>query len=331
MATITRLASRNDPNRPAGPAGRGCAVVDVEGSELPESGHRVSFYRPDSKSFLGPEGWQTDEAWLTPSRVDRSETGGLSLAIPPEIAVELELGANYRFRLLGAGGGAPAEKNLAWRNVTPLSREDRLDVLGRRQPQSITAEASTAAPVAAAPPPPLTTAGAEPLAPHTEPKTGKGPLIGLLVLLLLIAGGGAAWWFTQNKPVEKAAVSVPVAPALSDRDRLAKLMESGTPEELMAAAEGYIKEDKAGEAVMLLRRAGEKGAAEGYRRLGQFYDPGNYRRDASLREAYTYYRKAIDAGSADAKHDLTLLKEQAQQAVKAGDAEADAILQLWRD
>jgi hypothetical protein len=219
-------------------------------------------------------------------------------------------------------------------------------------------------PFAVPAPPPATTlsAVATDTAASARARSAWPIAAGVALLVILAAAGGAYWWFlgrdkaatttaeaTRTDPASSAAsVGSAVAGAgtgngagagaasIETREqRLARIVAQGADAALAAGRTAQAAKEL-DEAEFLYRNACDRGKVEACRLAGQLYDPvdlapgrDTQRSPADARQAVSLYRKALDAGSADAERDLERLREAIEKAAQAGDSKAQVLLDTW--
>ncbi len=94
---------------------RGHIILCIRGPDLSPSGVRIRFMRwGHKKPYLGDEGWQVAEAWISLTAVVIPDVpGDLQVTLPPSITSYLEEGSNYIFSLERAGSRL-LERPIRW-------------------------------------------------------------------------------------------------------------------------------------------------------------------------------------------------------------------------
>ena len=199
----------------------------------------------------------------------------------------------------------------------------------------------------AVPPPPLVPKPPEPepepvvdiLPPPAEPPAAKkGSMMPVIIgiLVLALAGGGfAAWKLLLDKeqpPVaaeEKKEPESPPKPALAQaREHLAGKAD---PKESVTLAK-KLREDKDGgdAAFLLVEDAAQKGDAEAMLLTGGYFDPADSAPSGTIKkdpaEALSWYKKAKDAGNAEADARMASLRAWAELETARGSPEAKDLL-----
>jgi hypothetical protein len=219
-------------------------------------------------------------------------------------------------------------------------------------------------PFAGPPAPPATTSSvvATDTAASARARSALPIAAGVALLLILAAAGGAYWWFLgRDKAATTTAEATKTDPASSAtsagsagagagtgsgagagaasietrEQRLARVVAQGADAALAAGRTAQAAKEL-DEAEFLYRNACDRGKVEACRLAGQLYDPvdlapgrGTQRSPADARQAVALYRKALDAGSADAERDLERLREAIEKAAQAGDSKARVLLDTW--
>ncbi|MBM3645997.1 MAG: sel1 repeat family protein [Alphaproteobacteria bacterium] len=185
---------------------------------------------------------------------------------------------------------------------------------------------------------------------------------GAALLLILAVAGGAYWWFLGRDKtattIAGASTPDPASPATSSgsagasagagkgagasaasietrEQRLARIVAQGADVALAAGRTAQAAKEL-DEAEFLYRNACDRGKVEACRLAGQLFDPvdlvpgrDTQRSPADARQAVSLYRKAFEAGSADAEKDLERLREAIEKAAQAGDSTARVLLDTW--
>ncbi len=184
-----------------------------------------------------------------------------------------------------------------------------------------------------------------------EKKGGKtGLVIGLVVALLLAAA--LVWFFVLRDKGGEAPTEAPTEPASPVVTGKVPAQETPAAEPFLTQARTHLKgaadpakslelatpmrtgdadESSTDGAFLLIEDAAQKGEARAMYLLGQFYDPANtlpkgtIQPDAGL--AMDWYKKARNAGIAEAADALSALKTHLEGKAASGDAEASRLLE----
>jgi hypothetical protein len=165
-------------------------------------------------------------------------------------------------------------------------------------------------------------------------------------LLAVAVAGALAYWLLVLKPEKDKDVAAGASPTAASGSSEAKPSETREQRLTRIIAEGPAPALEAGkqsqaaheidDAEFLYRNACERGQAEGCRAAAQLYDPADLtpnratqRSSADIRQAVSLYRRAVDAGSAEAGRELERLREFVERAAQAGDSSARVLLDTW--
>ena len=148
-------------------------------------------------------------------------------------------------------------------------------------------------------------------------------------------------------PADPSASAPPTAPPVAPppaetrstaetrEQRLARVIAQG-PDVAIDVGRQAQAARETDEAEFLFRNACDRGRAEGCRLAAQLYDPldlsagrSTQRAPADAKQAVSLYRRAIEAGSADAEKDLARLRSIIERAAQEGDSAAKVILDTW--
>ncbi|WP_445682641.1 hypothetical protein [Radicibacter daui] len=212
----------------------------------------------------------------------------------------------------------------------------------------------TSAP-AAQPAPAITAEPAPPLEPLTAPAletgpapTGRSPLplIGGIALVLLLLGGTAAWWFlgrpadtSQQAETLPAPNATPMPPAEEFTLASARSALAGKPDAAAALALGkaHLAAKDLDGAFLLLRNSAEQGNPEAAAAVGGLYDPDGWSKDTSplpapnAEQAAQWYRKAAEAGDAEAQYRLAMVLKSGKTDAQDGPEQAISWLRKAAD
>ena len=125
------------------------------------------------------------------------------------------------------------------------------------------------------------------------------------------------------------------SPTETREQRLARVIAQG-PDAAIDAGRQAQTASEIDEAEFLFRNACDRGRAEGCRLAAQLFDPldlsagrSTQRSSTDAKQAVSLYRRAIEAGSADAEKDLARLRSVIERAAQDGDSAAKVILDTW--
>jgi len=218
-----------------------------------------------------------------------------------------------------------------------------------------------AAPAVEPPPPPAPEPVATPVAPAPElvveprqpppapPPIGRkgGAPLGLIlgvVVLLALAGGGAWWWFNRPAPQVAETTPPPAAPpppqqaAARDLEAARKALAANpAPADALALGREHLAAKDLDGAFLLFRAAGDKGNAEAAVIVGGFYDPATWTKEtsplpaANADQAASWYRRAAEAGDAEAQYRLGMVLKSGKTEATDGPEQAVAWLRKAAD
>lgn len=247
-ATVT-IAVDADPARPEG----GHAILTAQGHGLPAAASvRLAIRRGGVKDhILGPDGWQSSEATVTPERAE-AVGGGLRLFLGPAIVNRLAGAPVIEVEILGA-----VPVRLRWPDIPPLEGADALNKVAAPQRQK-PAPPLTGQGRPAPPPPPLS----EPVPIEPAPLRAVNDRVlpaepprprwlwpaAVAALLILIAAGLAAYWWDDLWPGEDPAALVEEPPAPEPEppaDESEAETDAPAPEEATEAETAEPPEDTA--------------------------------------------------------------------------------------
>jgi len=187
---------------------------------------------------------------------------------------------------------------------------------------------------------------------HGGPEKHSGGLV-IAVVAVILAIGGTLWLLSGDeepapdlpplKPLPTLGPQPGAAPAsAAERGEQGRVIIAGLDQEEDAAAEAFAEgqrlqqEGKVEDAYLLYFFAAKRGHTEAALALGAQADPAHFDpvtsvlRQADPGQAYKWYRKAADNGSAEAERRLASLYEKVKNAAAAGDEKADRLLLQWR-
>jgi hypothetical protein len=182
--------------------------------------------------------------------------------------------------------------------------------------------------------------------PHGETNKSRLVLWSLVGLLVVAVAGALAYWLLVLNPEKDKDVAASATPPAASNSSEAKPPETREQRLTRIVARGPAAALEAGkksqaareidDAEFLYRNACERGQAEGCRAAAQLYDPADLasnratqRSPADIRQAVSLYRRAVDAGSAEAGRELERLREFVERAAQAGDSSARVLLDTW--
>ncbi|WP_421996748.1 hypothetical protein [Reyranella sp.] len=275
----------------------GHALLRVSDLDAAPEGLALSIQRqqgPDS--HLGDDGWRRTEAWLMPETV--AQRGGmLEFHLGPEICDRLAGIATVRLRIKEPDIGVVGTTVVAW---PPMLTSGAVDPSSRRPDDTVRLRsAAMSEPVPEPVPEPLPEPPAPPFAPprselraerDTVParRSGAAGWVVAILILLALAGGGYYAYLTYYKPAETVAETPPAAPSPTVDLKTAEGAPAGksvravvadylatkpTPEAMLAKARDFAKAGDGAAAFLVFRRAAEAGNAEAEVELAAFYDP----------------------------------------------------------
>lgn len=166
-------------------AGPGQATLRIEGAAgaVDHPAFRVQRDPEWTEDTLGPEGWQSSDAFLHPVRA-AADGADLVLTVGWDVCRYLESGV---FMIsLPAAGLEPT--GVYWPDIAPVAATPAPPPPVLPPPPPKISEVTQAVP-----PPPIVP---DLIAPPPVPRSLTGPIVGLLVLLA--AAGGAAWYFLRD-------------------------------------------------------------------------------------------------------------------------------------
>ncbi len=293
-----------------GPAGDGLEICLA----LPSAGSQTHL---DPRDETRP--WGSAEFWFMPP-VLRRDGDGAVLALDPATTFHLRANQPYILSLRDAAGHVEKAPllGIALRvPSTPPKGWGRPEPAAEPPPPPPPPPEPVAAPPA--PAPELVVEARQPAPPAPVDKKGGAP-IGLilgLVALLALAGGCAWWWF--NRPAPQVAETTPApAPAVPaparNLDAARKALAAGPPAaDALALGKEHLAAKDLDGAFLLFRAAGEKGNAEAAVIVGGFYDPATWTKEtsplpaANADQAASWYRRAAEAGDAEAQYRLGMV------------------------
>ncbi|MFD2265036.1 tetratricopeptide repeat protein [Lacibacterium aquatile] len=162
------------------------------------------------------------------------------------------------------------------------------------------------------------------------------PLIaGLLVLL--VAGGGAGWWFLGRDKEPQTAETPAAAPDRTLAAARTALAANPEPQAARELGEAHLAAKDLDGAFILFRAAAEKGDAKASVAVGNFYDPASWSKETSplpapnAEQAVDWYKRAADAGDAEAQYRLGLLLKSGKTEATNGPEQAVSWLKKAAD
>lgn len=320
-------------------AGYGILLVAELGPVADPQSLQFSLRRASDQQCLSTGGWQPAEVFVSPEQVD-AQAGNTRIMLGPQVIDQLDPQETYRFTLRGSD----IETTRATLTVQGVVYSPASGGQGLAAP--VAASAVPAPPVVEELPPPVVeelppppvevpvipdlVAGGAINAPSTSAGIPKGVLIGVLVLLL--AGGGAgAWFFTKGGSSPGAVNGTSTAPLTFKQQAHEHLKGTADPIRSLELAREFIaKPDGIDSAFLLLEDAAEKGNVEAMLLTAEFYDPVSVKPGGSIQKspmmAYTWYKKAQQAGNAEAEARLQALRTWAEADGNKNSDEAKELL-----
>ncbi len=169
-----------------------------------------------------------------------------------------------------------------------------------------------------------------------------GLILGLVVLLALAGGGW--WWFNRPAPQVAETAPPPAAPAqpapaaARDLDAARKALAADpAPADALALGREHLAANDLDGAFLLFRAAGDKGNAEAAVIVGGFYDPATWTKEtsplpaANADQAASWYRRAAEAGDAEAQYRLGMVLKSGKTEATDGPEQAVAWLRKAAD
>lgn len=162
----------------------------------------------------------------------------------------------------------------------------------------------------------------EPPPPEPQPRPaetrGGRPvaLVAAVVLLLALVAGGAWWWLNRPGPQSAEAPPAPppaAAPARNLEAARKALAAEPTADAALALGKEHLAAKDLDGAFLLFRAGAEKGSTEAAVILGGFYDPATWTKEtsplpaANADQAANWYRRAAEAGDAEAQYRLGMV------------------------
>lgn len=261
--------------------------------------------------------WGSAEFWFSPP-VLRREGDSAVLGLDPAATFHLRANQPYILALRDAAGHAAKAPLLGIGLRVPSTPPKGWGVVQPAAPVAAPPQPPPPAPEPAAPPPELVVEPRRPAPPPPAIEKKGGAPLGLiigLILLLALAGGGAWWWFNRPAPQVAEAPPAAAAPAPArtlDAARKALASDPAATDALALAKEHLAARDLDG-AFLLFRSSAEKGNAEAAVILGGFYDPASWSKEtsplpsANADQAANWYRRAAEAGDAEAQYRLGMV------------------------
>ncbi len=269
--------------------------------------------------------WGSAEFWFRPP-VLRREGDGAVLGLDPATTFHLRANQPYILALRDAAGQSARAPllGIALRVPSTPPKGWGMAAVAVPDPRPEPAPAAPVPPVTAAPAPApeLVIEPRRPAAPAAAARKGGAPagLIVGVVLLLAAIGGGAWWWLNRPAAPVAEAPAAPATPAPAaappartlDAARKALAADPAAADALALGKEHLAARDLDG-AFLLFRAAGEKGNAEAAVLVGGFYDPATWSKEtsplpaANADQAASWYRRAAEAGDAEAQYRLGMV------------------------
>lgn len=332
------------------PASRaGHALIHLPGAAAAAARPEFGIRRDEDwgEDKLGPNGWQTSDATLSP---DRAEVAGADLVLHVGWSVCRHLESGVYTISVPAGGIAAA--SMQWPHIQPEHAGSR-DVFSPAPPL-----------VADAAPPPPVQASVEPKrAEPREPEHARQSRVPLLigaVVVLAAAAGLAVWqpWKTASVPDEAPAAlpappvvtpavppssppsspppSPPAAavPTLGDMSVADVLAKAPNVAAITEEGQRRLAGNRHDDGLLLLEAAADRGDAAAAAALGKLYDPVGFQPGGPIpkpdpRQAARYYRDAARAG-ADVAAARDALHGQLERSAQGGDLGAGLTLKdFW--
>jgi hypothetical protein len=337
-------------------SGPGFAFLKSNDSSIEPGGLKLRVESRDAKPYLGPNGWTSSDATITPSAVQR-DGATLVISIGPDVVRYLRE-ATYKVSLIGANGTVESSRVSAKDILMPRANQTgpaagasavkQAEVnVGGASIDHVTAQkaADAVAPAAA------TAADGESVsadATQAQPASGGGnkivPIAIALVALLVLAGGGYFGYTKLIAPgssVEALTLDAPETPAASDVENLtpmeqarAFLDEGPAASAMIERAKKFWSDGHGEPGFLVMSRAAKKGDASALIEMAKIYDPAAERAavpgmpDAKGDIAYNYYRQAQEMGSADAAAAISDLRSWAESAAAEGNRDASVLIRL---
>ena len=329
---MTEVSARADAA-----AGGGNALLRITGAAGASADPRFRIMLGEGTApELGPRGWQTAAALLSPTDATVDGTD-LVLRVGPSVVDALEPGV-FLFSLPAAG---VEEITLVWPGTIPTS--------GAGAPPAGDQEAETERtrvqpppppppPPPPSPPPPPPPPPPSPLPP--SPPSSRWPLLALAALLLLVTAGGGGWYYLRwRQPVVPRQVNknhIPPSPTYTHESHC----ENGTVAQVLAcktSAHGLFvigqrrwAKDPNG-AFLILETAIDHQSAHAAYFLARHLDPVDFKPGGPIprpqaREAARDYRLAAKADIPGAAEHRAALKSWLEVQAKKGNVMAPLTL-----
>lgn len=287
--------------------------------------------------------WGATEVWLRPAAA-RSEDGVLVLTLDSAVTWHLQANSPYILQLRD-GSGREAETALVGINLRLPSAPPR----GWSQaepPEPPPQEPPPPPPPSPPRPGPLRADPPEAATPAPGPRGGRTLALAVLLLLLLAGGAAAAWWWLGRAPEQAATAEAvpaaepeqasPVVPAPAEPEvqpaaltleaARAALAQQPPAAEARLLGEAHLSGGDRDGGFLLLRYAAEQGDAPAARAVAALYDPATWSAETSplpapnAEQAADWYRRAAEAGDAEAQYRLALLLRSGAVAEAAPEA-----------
>lgn len=165
-------------------------------------------------------------------------------------------------------------------------------------------------------------------------------VIGGVAAAIVLVVAGALYFTLRSSPVAPEPEVPPITGAERAEEARVLITELETTgadnyDEAFSRAEAFRSTGQLADAQLLYFFAARNGHPPSAFALGSMNDPNHHSPETSLLpepdafQAYRWYTAAGDAGMSDAAQRLDALREWAEQAAAAGDAEAERLLLLW--
>ncbi len=340
---------------PAHAAGHALIRVPGAGGAVNAPGFRLQRDAGWGDDKLGPGGWQTSDALLTPDRAAASG-GDLLLYAGWSVCRHLEAGV-YEISVPGAGLGP---EGVYWPDIVPLHSGISLPVIAPVAAPVVVAAAPHEPKPVPEPPLPRPAPAATPtlavtlVRPLAEPSpsrpvTAKATITAAGVLLVLLAGVGVYYWLNHEPRQPATAPEAPPVAAVAPAPEPAPtppaaglaglsvpdvLNQAPNPAAITAEGERRLRGDRHDDGLLLLEAAADRSDPTAAAALARLYDPVLFRPGGLIpqpdpRQAARYYRDAA-RGGADVTAAREALRQDLQTRVQRGDLGANLSLKdFW--
>ena len=281
----------------------GWCRLAVEGVSLAEGPVEISIRRGGAnRPWLGAD-WQEDEAWNRLDIVERAETG-FTARIGPDKTVPLGGIATVaiQFRAAGQPFQPGNGTRIAWPKIILPGGNSAGAVATPAEPEPESGPQPDPEPESS-----LLAAEPRPVAPEPgKPGVGKWLALGAL-LVVALAGGFYVW---QSGMLEREQPAVATGPVYDEPSMRAFLGTEPDGPSATARADEFLAAGHADLALLIYRHADRKQDAAAAFAIGRMYDPATHTPETSAfaspdaEQAASYYRKAAEAGRADAQFAL---------------------------